>query len=121
MDDAFLTIFHKRPVYMRPPYGDANDDVSDLLTELGYKIITWNIDTDDWEHPDDVEKDMMAYNALSSKDALEKGWIGLEHDVNQDTAKDLAIKAIKFALELGFKVEPVGTCLGDSPSNWYRQ
>ncbi|KAG0043251.1 chitin deacetylase [Gryganskiella cystojenkinii] len=123
LDDAFIKILGKRPVYMRPPFGDASSHVQSIISGLGYKMIKWNIDTEDWEHPTTVDANLKPYrDALGSKDALKKGWIGLEHDVNKDTATELSVQAITLARELLFKVEPVAVCLGDTNSkNWYRK
>ena len=58
---------------------------------------------------------------LGGAGAIKKnGHIFLEHDVHQDTALLLAPKAIDLALSKGFKVVAVGTCLGVSQENWYR-
>lgn len=38
-----------RPTAMRPPYGAINDFVVDEIhRKLGYSIIMWSIDTEDW-------------------------------------------------------------------------
>lgn len=33
---------------MRPPYGAKNQNVVDVCKELGYQIILWDVDTEDW-------------------------------------------------------------------------
>src|SRR5690606_9658820 len=33
---------------MRPPYGAHNQKVDDICRRLGYKIINWDVDTNDW-------------------------------------------------------------------------
>ncbi|GJJ76723.1 peptidoglycan-N-acetylglucosamine deacetylase [Entomortierella parvispora] len=123
LDKAFLTIIKKRPVYMRPPFGNVNELVVDTLTEAGYKIVKWNIDTQDWTRPTKPNESFKAYeDALGAQDAIKKGFIALEHDVYRDTALKLAVKAIQYAKSKDFKVEPVATCLGDTdPENWYRK
>jgi peptidoglycan/xylan/chitin deacetylase (PgdA/CDA1 family) len=66
---------------MRPPYGNSNKKTTEVLNNLGYTIVTWNIDTKDYE-THDLNKEMENYkNELpSSNDSA--GGIALEHDVN---------------------------------------
>jgi peptidoglycan/xylan/chitin deacetylase (PgdA/CDA1 family) len=33
---------------MRPPYGANNQRVVDVCERLGYKVILWDVDTNDW-------------------------------------------------------------------------
>lgn len=107
---------------MRPPYGNVNENVVNTLTGAGYRIVKWNIDTQDWSHPKTVDKNLQAYvDALDVKDAIKNGFIGLEHDVYQETALELSVKAIQYAKSKKFKIVPVATCIGDTDSkNWYR-
>lgn len=106
---------------MRPPYGNANEEVLNFLGDEGYTIINWNIDTMDWAHPDDVPKSEKAYtHALDAPDAIKKSFIGLEHDPNEKTSTELGPWAVKYAIEKGFKVVTVGTCLEIPESEWYR-
>ena len=37
-----------RTALFRPPYGALNDEVSQIVLSLGYKIIMWNVDSLDW-------------------------------------------------------------------------
>ncbi|KAJ3122146.1 Carbohydrate esterase 4 protein [Nowakowskiella sp. JEL0407] len=40
---------------IRPPYGSYNDLVLSTLDQLGYNTaVLWNLDTNDWQHPDDL-------------------------------------------------------------------
>lgn len=38
----------KRPAIIRPPYGDVNQNVIDILSKSNYKAVLWSIDTLDW-------------------------------------------------------------------------
>ncbi|KAI8605907.1 hypothetical protein EDD21DRAFT_298861 [Dissophora ornata] len=122
LEAAFKKIIGVRPVYMRPPYGSTNALALSTLSGLGYKVVTWDEDTEDWQHPTDVLASYAVYvNVLGKAGEVKKnGHIFLEHDVNHDTALLLAPKAIDYALSKGFKVVTVGTCLGVSQKNWYR-
>lgn len=45
----------------RPPEGYVDEKVRDVSRELGYSIILWNIDTEDWAHatPAGIEKNVI--------------------------------------------------------------
>ena len=36
------------PKYFRPPFGDIDSRLAKILTEMGFKIPMWNIDSNDW-------------------------------------------------------------------------
>ncbi|KAF9213462.1 hypothetical protein BGZ59_005331 [Podila verticillata] len=123
LDDALKEILpgKVRPTFMRPPYGNADDEVLNFLGDAGYTIINWNIDTMDWAHPTDVPKSMKEYTkALDASGAIKKSFIGLEHDPNEKTSTELGPQAVKYAISKGFKVVTVGTCLEIPESKWYR-
>ncbi|KAG0311942.1 hypothetical protein BGZ99_009824 [Dissophora globulifera] len=122
LDAALKKILGVRPVFMRPPYGSTSSTALKVLGNLGYKVITWDVDTEDWQHPTNVNASFVHYTNTLGKSGENKkpGHIFLEHDVNHDTALLLAPKAIDYALSKGFKVVTVGTCLGVAQKNWYR-
>lgn len=41
----------KYPILFRPPYGHCNDTVNQVVKDLGFKMITWSVMTDDF-NPD---------------------------------------------------------------------
>lgn len=48
VEEAFIRILGKRPLYFRPPYGSYNDLVLQVLSERGYKkLFLWSDDTQD--------------------------------------------------------------------------
>jgi peptidoglycan/xylan/chitin deacetylase (PgdA/CDA1 family) len=48
LEDEIYEIIGVRPRYMRPPYGRLSDVALKVIQQLGYRIIVWNIDTNDW-------------------------------------------------------------------------
>ncbi|KAG0335376.1 chitin deacetylase [Podila humilis] len=120
LDNALKTITGKRPVYMRPPYGNISPTALAYLGEKGYKVINWNVDTNDWQHPMDYKTSMMAYKgALQNIDFKSRTYISLQHDAEDNTARTLSKLAIEYVLDKGMNIMPVGTCLGDT-TGWYR-
>lgn len=113
LDDAVNEIIGRRPVYMRPPYGATNPSSLSMLNEMGYKVVIWNIETQDTSHPNDVASSLKAYDVLDQPGSQEKGWIALQHDPQEKTSQELAEKAIIHAKERGYKFATVAECLGD--------
>jgi polysaccharide deacetylase family sporulation protein PdaB len=48
--DVIRSITQKKPTLFRPPEGAINDQVREIAGELGYRIVLWSIDTEDWRH-----------------------------------------------------------------------
>ncbi|KAI1319853.1 hypothetical protein EDD11_002847 [Mortierella claussenii] len=121
LDQALLQIIGVRPVYMRPPYGNTSPAALDYLSSHGYKVINWNVDTNDWRHPQDFALNLQAYkDALQNDSSKGKAFISLQHDAEQGTAQVFSKLAIEYVLSKGFNIMPVGACLGDT-TGWYRQ
>ncbi|KAF9423643.1 chitin deacetylase [Podila epigama] len=123
LDDAVKKIIGKRPVFMRPPYGATNSEALAYLGAKGYKVVNWNLDTNDWQHPDNVAKSLAEYTKVLKKSnaAKKTSFIALQHDTNEKTAKEVGPKAVAEAKKYGFKVVTVGECLGVAKSGWYRK
>lgn len=47
VDAALKSIIDVRPTFMRPPYGSTSPLARNTLTEDGYKIVNWDVDTGD--------------------------------------------------------------------------
>lgn len=85
-NDAINSLVGITPHWLRPPYGNFNDDTESILSDLGMQKILWNVDTRDWSglSADDI------YSRAT--DELKDGAIILMHDgVNNssETAKAL--------------------------------
>ncbi len=83
--------------FVRPPYGAWDGDVCGVCKKLGLAIITWSIDTRDWE----------TRNAQKTFDAIKKdiknGDIILCHDIYETTA-DAVDMFIPWLVEQGYQV-----------------
>ncbi|RKP13004.1 chitin deacetylase, partial [Piptocephalis cylindrospora] len=114
LDDALRQIIGRSPLYMRPPYGSTSPMARRILHDMGYKVVIWNIETQDTEHPNNVAASMDAYHrALEAPGASRKGWIALQHDPVRSTSLQLAPQAIRLAQRLGYRFATVAECLGD--------
>ncbi|RUS26704.1 hypothetical protein BC938DRAFT_484234 [Jimgerdemannia flammicorona] len=121
LEVAFRKILGVIPIYFRPPYGEYTSDSLRILGELGYKVIVWDVDTNDWLL-DNLAKEQANYKAgVAGSSPKTGGHISLQHDPHQITAEKLAPWAVNYVKGLGYSVTTVAECLGDTnPSNWYR-
>jgi len=81
----------------RPPYGAINSTVSSVAEELGYSIILWCVDTQDWRYRN-ADK---VYGAVM-RGAVD-GAIILLHDIHRTTARAME-RAIPGLIEKGYQL-----------------
>lgn len=72
-----------KPVLFRPPYGSYNNDVQEVVEELGLTIILWSIDSLDWKS----RNASTVYATIM--DDVEVGANVLMHDIHPTTADAL--------------------------------
>jgi peptidoglycan-N-acetylglucosamine deacetylase len=77
----------------RPPYGATNARVADILKELGYTQVLWNVDTMDWKYK---QEGMWVDYGLKQIKSREDS-IVLMHDIHASTVNnvEVLIKKIK--------------------------
>jgi peptidoglycan/xylan/chitin deacetylase (PgdA/CDA1 family) len=69
----------------RPPYGAHNKMVDDILQELGYRVVLWNVDPEDWKSANKPEKWIdVAMDQISHRAHT----IFLCHDIQQTTVEN---------------------------------
>jgi len=118
LENALYDIIGKIPTYMRPPYFDYNNNTVAALGSIGYKVVNADIDTNDWKYNTE-ETYQTAVSAF--REGLNKGGsITLMHDVHANTIDRILPEIIEVVQEHGLKAVPVGECLGESSSKWYR-
>ncbi|KAJ3127142.1 Carbohydrate esterase 4 protein [Nowakowskiella sp. JEL0407] len=114
VEDAFFSIFGKKPAVMRPPFGDFNDAVLQTVEAAGYNSAAiWNVDTQDWQHNNVTQS--MAY----VKDAIETkcptpgtaSILELSHSTTSSSV-DLVDAMIPYVLSRGYTFVTVAECLG---------
>ncbi|KAF9279523.1 hypothetical protein BGZ68_007873 [Mortierella alpina] len=141
VEQALEAILGVVPRYMRPPFGDGTfgkgnaDDVKvqSTLKDLGYVITTWDIATTDADIDDNntphklTDQALMAaeqHQVTSVVEAAPKGatHMQLMHDTYMRTIRLMAPWSINYIKNLGYKMVPVATCLGDEdPRTWYKK
>jgi hypothetical protein len=106
------------PQYMRPPYSSCTAKCTSFLKRLGYHITYFDLDTEDYLHPDAIqisEKYVAGNLTLPNKE-----WLVIGHDIVQQESYRLTEFMLKEFTRRGFKMVTVGECVGDPPANWYR-
>lgn len=113
-EDLILRAIGRRPRLFRPPYGEMDGRVASVVGRLGYRVIKWNIDSNDWRHPDDYAAYETEYrNALSNTDPASRAFISLQHDIHAGTVR-FAKQIHEFTIRTGYKPQKVSTCLEES-------
>ena len=126
----FESLIGRKPRFMRPPFGNASDRTIKALHKLGYFIINWNTDTNDWMHKSVPEKAFEEFTVKVPTIAhiklieLQKGpnqkaarlealdsKIVLMHDILPDVVY-YGPKIIAHARSLGYKFVSMSECLG---------
>ncbi|KAF9581011.1 chitin deacetylase [Lunasporangiospora selenospora] len=120
LDEVLKDIIGVRPRYMRPPYGSLSENARKKLINMGYEIVSWSVDTNDWRHPTNVWESMKAYR-MAVLQRHRGQFIVLQHETIMNTVRKLVPAAIKMLKAKGFQIVPVGACLGVEPDDWYRE
>ena len=80
-DDRILQAIGRYPYFLRPPYGDFNDDVR---RHVGKPLAFWSVDTRDWKTRN------TASTVSATLNNIEDGDVVLMHDIYGETAAAVA-------------------------------
>ncbi|KAJ2924883.1 hypothetical protein H1R20_g12199, partial [Candolleomyces eurysporus] len=109
LEEALKKILGIRPKWLRPPYGGQNSGMLSTMGGLKYKVVTWNLDSQDWNGAS-VASSQSRFNALGADPRI----IPLEHDALQSTATQLGPWIAQWAKQKGLRAVTVSECLGES-------
>ncbi|KAI9487313.1 MAG: hypothetical protein EXX96DRAFT_646997 [Benjaminiella poitrasii] len=114
--DIIYKAIGKRPALMRPPEGVIDKVSGKVLKELGYSDVMWDVDTKDWEHKG-LKAEQARVRAIMDDDIanVTMGHIALEHDIHEDTVKNLVPWFIEYVKKKGYEFVTVSDCIGVSP------
>lgn len=124
----------KSPRFMRPPFGNVTPRTIEALHNLGYFIIRWNVDTNDWMYTAEPEKSLTEFssklpdesqinNIRWQKNGLTElgvrtmingildSKIALMHDIHSGIVEYLP-GLIRHARSLGYRFVSMDDCLG---------
>ncbi|KAI5194639.1 glycoside hydrolase/deacetylase [Aureobasidium subglaciale] len=112
LETAFVNIIGVKPTYMRPPYLKTGGNVPTAMRNLGYKMITDSVDSQDWNGLS-VATSEQRFRSAGPKTSDGFGHISLLHETYANTVRDLVPRLIKWAKENDLKMVTVAECLGD--------
>ncbi|KAK6510545.1 hypothetical protein TWF506_009650 [Arthrobotrys conoides] len=124
LEYAFSKILGKIPTYMRPPYSRCEGACLDTMKDLGYHVIYFDLDTEDYSHilPSQIKDSIkIATDIIQAVDPKVSSILSIAHDIHPLSVIRLTVEMIKVIKDRGFEPVTVGKCLGDAPSHWYRQ
>lgn len=121
-EQALANILGFFPTYMRPPYLGFDSASEVDMADLGYHVISTNLDTKDYanDSPELIVNSERIFDQYTASDPGSSNYIVLNHDVHRETVYTLAEYEIQRLRSRGFRAVTVGECLGDDPANWYR-
>ncbi|KAG0370142.1 hypothetical protein BC939DRAFT_466749 [Gamsiella multidivaricata] len=104
------------PTYFRPPYGDIDNRIRGLLTQMGYTSVIWDLDTNDWEMAPGGKLSMQSVNSafdawIAKAPQDTTGHVCLEHELYQNTVNAAITNLPK--LQKTWKTMPVAACVND--------
>ncbi|KAF5012746.1 hypothetical protein FDECE_1166 [Fusarium decemcellulare] len=115
LEEATIAIAGVQPTYMQPWLSVYDDEALKVLKDLAYKVITPSILTQD-----DLNQDTPSQAVSNFEAGLDAGGtIAQLMDVYQVTAEDILPSIIQAINNRGLTGVSVGTCLGETPNNWY--
>ncbi|RPA75974.1 chitin deacetylase-like protein [Ascobolus immersus RN42] len=110
LETAFKNILGKKPTYMRPPNGAAGGQVPNVMRQMGYRVINWDVDSGDWNNVG-LGTSQQRYQQAGSGG---QGHIVLNHETVAYTVQQLVPWVINWAKQNNLRMVTVAECLGDT-------
>lgn len=98
---------------MRPPEGALDETSSRVINSLNYSIISWDLDTLDWQSKNLQAEQALVHEVVEADvHGQTPGHICLQHDVHEQSAKELTPWLIDYVLSKNYTFVTVSECLG---------
>lgn len=104
--EKLIAPFVKGRKLFRPPYGAHNAVVDEVVAELGYRLVIWNVDTVDWSA--DFKPDKWVPHGINQIKARQRSVV-LNHDIWRTTAANLDLFIQKIKAINGAKFQPAAS------------
>jgi peptidoglycan/xylan/chitin deacetylase (PgdA/CDA1 family) len=104
VEEAFVNLIGKKPAYMRPPYLETGGAVLPTLKSMGYKVITDDVDSGDWNNKTPQQSQQVFQSAGTSGN----GHIPLMHETYSSTVNTLTPWLINWAKQNNLQLVTVG-------------
>ncbi len=86
--DAIEAAVGQRPKLMRPPYGSYTKPQGKWFhDELGFTVVLWDVDPDDWRDPGPSVVEDRVLNGWKESTGVRPGSIVLSHDIHKGTVE----------------------------------
>lgn len=115
LETALVNIIGVKPTYMRPPYLATGGNVLSTMKTLGYRVVTDDVDSEDWNG----KTAQQSQQKFQQAGAGGNGHIPLMHETYQSTVETLTPWLISWAKQNNLKMVTVAECLGDTAAGAY--
>jgi peptidoglycan/xylan/chitin deacetylase (PgdA/CDA1 family) len=105
VEQALVNLIGIKPAYMRPPYLETSGQVLPVLRQMGYKVITDDVDAGDWNN----QTPQQSQQKFTQAGAKGQGHIPLMHETYTGTVNTLTPWLINWAKTNNLKLVTVGT------------
>ena len=109
LEVAFSNILGVKPTYMRPPNGATGGSVVSAMQKLGYRIVTWDVDSGDWNNVG-VSTSQSRYSSAGTG----QGHVVLNHETIASTVNELVPWVLNWAKSKNLQMVTVAECVGDA-------
>jgi peptidoglycan-N-acetylglucosamine deacetylase len=104
--EALIAPYIRGRKLFRPPYGAHNAAVDEVVADLGYRLVIWNVDTVDWSK--DFRPDKWVQHGINQIKARQSSVV-LNHDIWRTTANNLDLFIQKIKAISGAKFKPAAS------------
>ena len=110
-EDAVASASERKTKFLRPPQGQMSDTVKQVIRDLDYRVVLWDVDTRDWAH---TSPKAISENVLS---VVTAGDIILMHDfIGHDSPTPEALRLlIPELLDRGYNFVTVSELIDGNP------
>ncbi|KAL0571616.1 hypothetical protein V5O48_010350 [Marasmius crinis-equi] len=112
VEQALQRIVGVVPAFMRPPYGEYNDDVQSIAGARGQSLVLWDFDAGDADGkaPNDTLSDYR--NRIDQHPST---FLPLNHETHETTAHQVIPQVVQWLKDAGYNMVTVAECLGMEP------
>ncbi|KEP47598.1 carbohydrate esterase family 4 protein [Rhizoctonia solani 123E] len=112
VEQALQRILGVTPAFMRPPFGNYNDNVRNVAGARGQKIANWDFDSRDASGASAAESKQLYDQVIAQRPST---ILTLNHETHDTTAYDVLPYAIQKLQAAGYRLVTVAECLGEQP------
>jgi peptidoglycan/xylan/chitin deacetylase (PgdA/CDA1 family) len=112
MEEAFSRILGIKPAFMRPPYGNYNDDVLQIAYARNQSVALWDQDTEDGDGAPFSFSESVYANAVAQNLST---MLVLNHETIQTTSTTVLPYALNLLKSHGYNMVTLAECLGVEP------